>query len=158
MSSRPGTAAKPTLVPLPSATLGWKLRPSEGFPGREMSPLQGWDLGQAGKANSICIVQRFVFLLLINAMQMKDGQFPHAACKTKIRSWRSTRQHHVLRAHRVKPSVTARWLVQHLVCPELCPYSWENPSGTSLSQVGAYQASGHPGTELSYASNICCWS
>lgn len=38
-SSCPGTAAKPTLVTLPSAKLGWKLWQSEGFPGRDTSLL-----------------------------------------------------------------------------------------------------------------------
>lgn len=67
------------LVLLPSAALGWKLQPSEGFPGREASWQQGWDLGQAGDENSWPAthlhshIQRFVFLLLISVIQMKDG-------------------------------------------------------------------------------------
>lgn len=67
------------LVLLPSTTLGWKLWPSEGFPGGEASPLQRWDLGQAGNSSSWpaallhCHAQHFVFLPPANTTQMKDG-------------------------------------------------------------------------------------
>lgn len=80
-SSRPGAAAQAVLVLLPSATLGWKLQPSEGFPGREASSLQHWDLGQAGNASSWLAAllqghaQHSVLLPAANITQIRMADF-----------------------------------------------------------------------------------
>lgn len=155
-SSRPGTTAKPTLVPLPSVMLGWKLQMLEGFPGREASPQQGWDLRQACNVNSWpathlpCHVQCFVFLLLISNtdegwlistrfMQNKDTEL--------AKHWAASRAHS-----------TSRKTISHslFACPTPClpkalPILLGKPF-QHLSEPGqGSSASSYPGTELSYA-------